>query len=274
MTAGSRVAGVLAVAGLLVTGCGGDASTLERADDAMAELERGDVTVGVVARAGGPEGSTTTSGPGAVGPVGFTMKGRFDAGAGTDLPVLDLTYTRLLGGNEEVVTVQSDGRRMVVTSGGVPVEVPPDQARRLQLGGGDRPAGLGELGIGGWITEPTESDGPTVDGVATRRVAGPVDAADLISDLALLADQVSGQERSQPLDDEAKKRVQSRVRSGDVEVLVDSDDLPRRVRATVDFGATVSPELQRALGAYAGAGMEVTLEIRAPGRPVTPPSLR
>jgi hypothetical protein len=254
-------------AAALVAGCGGGASTLERADEAMGELERGDVTVGVVARSRGADGSDA-------GPVGFTMSGRFDAGAGTTLPVLDLTYTRLLGGREEEITVRSDGSRMVVATDGVPVEVPPDQARRLQLARGDRPAGLGELGVGGWITEGTERDGPTVDGVATRRVTGPVDAADLVSDLAVLASQLAPGEPARPLDDEAKRRVQSRVRSGDVEVLVDRDDLPRRVRATADFGSTVAPELQRALGPYAGASMEVTLEIRAPGRPVTPPSLR
>lgn len=268
MTRLSRAVAALAAA-VLVTGCGGDKSTLERADDAMGELKRGDVTVGVMARAGGSDGSGTVSGP-----VGFTMAGRFDTSVGTELPVLDLTYTRLLGSRgKEVVAVQSDGRRMVVTTDGVPVEVPPDQARRLQLADGDRPAGLGELGVGGWVTDSTETDGPAVDGVPTRRVTGSVDAADLISDLARLADQVSGQAPTEPLDDEARERIQSRVRSGDVEVLVDPDNLPRRMRATVDFGATVAPELQRALGPYAGARMEVTLEIRDPGRPVTPPSL-
>ncbi len=127
------------------------------------------------------------------------------------------------------------------------------------------------------LTDATSLLGDTsllgVDGVATRRVTGPVDAADLVSDLAVLADQLSARRQTEPLDEEEGRSVQSRVRSGDVEVLVDDDDLPRWVRANVDFGATVAPEVQRALGPYAGASIEVTLEIRAPGRPFPPPDL-
>ncbi|HEX2043627.1 MAG TPA: hypothetical protein VHF24_13420 [Acidimicrobiales bacterium] len=92
-------------------------------------------------------------------------------------------------------------------------------------------------------------------------------------DRAALAGQVSGRGEEPRLDQEAAERVQSRVRSGEVEVLVDENDLPRRVRATVDFGAAVAPELQRALGPYAGVRMEVTLQVRAPGGPVSRPVL-
>jgi hypothetical protein len=259
-----RVAAGLVAAGVVLGGCGDRSTTLERADRALGELERGEISLGVRATAG--------QGDDATGPVGFDMGGRFDIDAGTALPVVDLTYTRLLGHRKEVMTVRSDGARMVVTTDGVPVEVPPEQARRLQLAG-DRPAGVGDLGVGGWVREAEESDGPVVDGVLTRRVTGSVDAADLMSDLAVLAGQVSGRGEGPRLDEEAAERVQSHVRSGDAEVLVDEDDLPRRVRATVDFGAAVAPELQQALGPYAGVRMEVTLEVRAPGRPVSPPVL-
>jgi hypothetical protein len=259
-----RRAVALVAAALALGGCGDRSSTLERADRALAGLERGEVNVGVRARAG--EGRDTA------GPVGFDIGGRFDTAAGTRLPVLDLTYTRLLGDGREVMTVQSDGTRVVVTTDGVPVEVTPEQARRLELEG-ERPAGVGDLGIAGWITEATEGDGPVVDGVQTRRISGPVDAADLMSDLAALAGELSGQESAPRLDEESAERVQSRLRSGEVEVLVDEEDVPRRVRATADFGAAVAPELRRALGPYAGASIEVTLEVRAPGRPVARPAL-
>ncbi len=262
----TRAAAVVLVGAVLLTGCGNDETTLDGADRALGKLDRGEISVALTAGAGQPEGATA-------GPVGFTMAGRFDVAAGTELPVLDVTYTRMFGEEEEqVVTVQSDGTKMVVTTDGTAVDVPPEQASSLQLGGGDRPAGLGELGIGGWITEPTESEGPTVDGVATRKVTGPVDAADLMSDLSMLAGQVSGQGEGQRLTGEAAARVRSRVRSGDVEILVDEDDLPRRVRATVNFGSTVAPEVQQALGPYAAARLEVVLEVRAPGQPVPPPS--
>lgn len=262
---GPKRALAVAAGAILLAGCG-DGSTLERADRALGKLERGELTVGLTASAGQP-GSLTA------GPIGFTVGGRFDVAVDTTLPVLDVTYTRLFGEQEQVVTLQSDGTRMVVTTNGAAVDVPPEQARQLHLAEGDRPAGLGELGVGGWITEATETEGPMVDGVATRKVTGPVDAADLMSDLSVLAGQVSGQGEGQRLEGEAAERVRSRVRSGDVEILVDDDDLPRRVRATVDFGTTVAPEVQQALGPYAAARLEVMLEVRAPGQPVPPPSL-
>ena len=257
------MAGLVAAA-LALSGCGDRSSTLERADRALGALERGEISVGLRASAG--QGQDTA------GPVGFDIGGRFDIAADTTLPVLDVTYTRLLGADKEVMSVQSDGTRMVVTTDGVPTEVPPEQAERLRLEG-DRPAGVGDLGVGGWITEAAEGDGPVVDGVRTRRITGPVDAADLMSDLAALAGELSGQDDAPRLDEDSAQRVQSRLRSGDVEILVDDDDLPRRVRATADFGAAVAPELQRALGPYAGARLEVTLEVRSPGRPVTRPAL-
>lgn len=266
MTGARRALALLAGGAVLLAACGNDDSILERADRAMAKLERGELTVKLTASSGEPEGR-------AAGPVGFSVGGRFDVAVDTTLPVLDVTYTRLLGEQQEVLNLRSDGTRMVVVTDGTTVDVPPEQARRLHLAEGDRPAGFGELGVGGWITEPTETEGPVVDGVATRKVTGPVDAADLMSDLAVLAGQVSGQEPSR-LEGESAERVRSRVRSGDVEMLVDENDLPRRVRATVDFGSTVAPEVQKALGPYAAARLEVILEIRAPGAPVTPPSLR
>jgi hypothetical protein len=104
-------------------------------------------------------------------------------------------------------------------------------------------------------------------------VSGAVDAADLMSDLSVLAGQVGGQADPPRLDEEAAARVPSAVLSGGVEILVDGDDLPRRVRATTDFGSAVSPDVQRALGPYAAAQLEVVLEVRSPGAPVPPPSL-
>lgn len=264
MSPRGRARAGLAAAVVLLGGCGDRQSTLERADRALGALERGEISLGVRASAGQAEDRT--------GPVGFDIAGRFDIAAGTALPVVDLAYTRLLGERKEVTTVQSDGARMVVTTDGVPVEVPPAEARQLQLER-DRPTGVGDLGVRGWVRDADEGEGPVVDGVPTRRVTGPVDAADLMSDLAVLAGQVSGRGGGPRLDEEAAERVRSRVRSGDVELLVDEDDLPRRVRATVDFGAAVAPELEEALGPYAGVRMEVTLEVRAPGRPVAPPVL-
>jgi hypothetical protein len=265
---GRRLLAGLAGAAFLLVGCGGngEGGTLDRADEALAGLQQGEMSVSFTAQATAAESPSTA-------PVGFTLAGGFDLDAGTALPVLDMTYTRLLGDEREEFTVQSDGTRMVVTTDGVPLQVSPEQAAQLGLAEGERPGGLDDLGIAGWVTDPQESPGPVVDGVPTRRLAGPVDAGDLMSDLAILARQVSGQGGAAPLDDEAAARLQANVRSGDVEVLVDESDLPRRVRATVDFAPAAGPEVQRALGPYAGARLELMLEVREPGAPVPAPSL-
>jgi hypothetical protein len=259
-----RLAAVVLAVGL-VGACGGeDASTLERADAALSELRSGNLALDFTARAG--EGADQTE------PVGFRIEGAFDLDAGETYPVLDLTYTRDLGGDQQALTVRSDGDRVVVFSDGHATEATADQAAPLQKADGG--GGLTEgLGIAGWIVDPEEDPGPRRDGATTTRVRGTADAADLLADVTTIAIQLTGESEVTPLDDDAADRLQRLVRSSAVEVLVGADDVPRSLTASLVFGASVPDELRAALGRFAGARLDIAMTISEPGANVPSPDL-
>ena len=244
-----RALGVLALTGALVSSlpaCGGDDSPLAAADKAMAELEAGRMDLQLSATAGTDEPT---------GPVGFRMEGPFST-AGADLPVLDLRYTSLLGGEELVRRVVSTGEAMFVVTDDKVTEIPTEDAGRLRLGDGG--GGIGDLGIEGWARDAKvekRDDG-------TRVVTGTVDVADMLSDLARIGEQVGGGEGATgDLDGEAARRLQKMARSTELSVEVGPDDLPRRLAAVVDFGGQVPEDLREALGPYASARLELTLAM-------------
>lgn len=219
----------------------------------MAELDAGRMDLQLSATAGD---QTPT------GPVGFRMEGPFSFTGGGPLPVLDLRYTRLLGGERGVVRVVSTGQELFVVDGGEVRQVPEDAAARLRLG--DRGGGFADLGVAGWVREPRVEEGAG----GGRVVRGTVDVGDLLSDLARLAGQVGGVD-SEPLDDEAAQRLDRLARASEATVELGDDDLPRSVRAVVDFGGTVPDDLRRALGQYAAARLELTVALERLEGPLT-----
>lgn len=231
---------------LLAASCGGDRGPLADAEDAMADLDAGRLVLQLSA--------TTGSDPPA-GPVGFRMEGPFSFDSGGDLPVLDLTYTQLLGGEEAATRVVSTGEAAYVVAAGKVTEVPPDQAGALRLGDSD--GGFADLGIGGWVEDPDVEE----RGDGTSVVRGRADVADLLSDLARIGAQVGGGEGPGELDGDAARRLDGLARSSEVVVELADDDLPRSLRAVVDFGGRVPDELREALGRYASARLELTLSL-------------
>ncbi len=255
---------VLPVVAIALVACGSeDPSTLERAEDRLAQVERGEMALTVAASAGAQGASTE--------PIGYSVAGTFDTTPDRELPVLDLVYTRQLGPEDEVVEVISDGSRLVVVTDGVPTDVPPERAAALQLGEGDGP--IDALSLNEWIVEPRESDGPTTDGVATRRITGGADAAAVLSDLSLMLAQVAGGSASEELDDDAVERIRSIVADSSVEILVGDDDYPRSIRVRLDFGGNLPAEFEEVFGTLANVSLEVELTLTRPGQPVTPPAM-
>jgi hypothetical protein len=244
-----RALAVLAVAAVTAGAggaCGGgEGGPLARAEDAMAELEAGRLDLRFASSAGGDGGA---------GPVGFRMEGPFSMEGGA-LPVLDLRYTRLLGDRESVIRVVSTGEEAFVVADDRTVEVPPEDADRLRLGDGD--GGIADLGIAGWARDPEveERDG------GVRVVRGGVDVADLLSDLARIGAQAGGGGRGERLDDDAAARLRTMARSSEFVAELGPDDLPRSLRAVVDFGGRVPDEVREALGPYASARLELTLSL-------------
>ena len=234
----------LALVGVaLIAACSsGDESTLGRAEEAMAELEAGAMTLELAATAADVED-----------PVGFRVDGTYSFASDGDLPVFDFTYTELLAGDENVATITSDGDAVVVVVDGEEHELSADDASSLRLGDDE---GFADLGIASWVDEPQERQRGD-DTVVT----GGVDAADLLSDIARIAGQVSGAGEIGPLDEDGAKRLASLVRSSEIEVVVGDDDLPRSVEAVLDFGSDVPDELTDALGPYAAARLRLSVTL-------------
>lgn len=250
------VACALAVAALAA--CGGRSGPLDEAEEAMAGLDAGRMGLQLTATAGSDQSA---------GPVGFRVEGPFSFASEGELPVLDLRYTQLLGGEEVTTRVVSTGATAYVEAGGKVTEVGPGDAGALRLG----PAGggFGDLGIAGWVEDPTVEDRP--DG--TKVVSGTADVADLLSDLARIGAQVAGGTAPDRLDGDAARRLGRLARSSRVVVEVAADDLPRSVRAVVDFGGRVPEALRQALGPYAAARLELTVSLERLEQPleVEPP---
>lgn len=236
---------ILALGLAVLSACGGEESRLARAEDAMAELEAGTMSVELAATA-----AEVTD------PVGFRVEGSFSFASDGELPVFDFTYTELLAGDENVAAIVSDGDVVTVEVDGETHELSDADAGSLRLGDDE---GFADLGIASWVTDAEEEQ----RGDRTV-ITGSVDAADLLSDIARIAAQVSGGEDIGVLDDESAERLGRLVRSSEIEVIVDEDDLPRSVDAVLDFGADVPEELTDALGPYAAAQLRLTVTLEPP----------
>ena len=240
------IARVLALVALLsgVAACGGgDPSTLEAAEQAMADLRAGALVLELTASS--PDG----------GPVGFRMEGPYSIAGEGELPVFDLTYTQLAGEAEVVTQVVSTGEAAFVVVDGEATEIEGETASALRMGEGE---GFTGLGIAGWVVDPTE-DRRGDDTV----VRGRVDAADLLGDLARIVSQVAGAGDAASPSGEDADRLRALVRSSEAEVVVGDGDLPRTIDLSVDFGGEVPDELVDALGPYAAATLDLHLELEA-----------
>lgn len=227
----------------LLGACGGDdGSTLGRAEDAMAGLDAGELQLELSAVAAD-----------VAEPVGFRLDGRFQYGDEGSLPVMEFTYSELLADQATEASVLSDGTTAWVVVDGQVTELSDEQARPLRLGGGE---GFADIGISSWVEDASE----TKRGAETV-VTGSVDAADLLSDLSRLASQVGGTGDLDPLEGDDAERLAALVQSSDIEVVIDDDDLPRSVDATIEFGTEVPDELVDALGPYAAATLRLVVEL-------------
>ena len=234
---------VMVASVLLLAACGGgggDGDVLADAEEHLAGLTEAAIDL---------ELSASTEGS---GPVGFRLAGSFSFESDGELPVLDLTYTRLLGGDEESVEVVSDGTTVTVDG----VEVPERQVGTLRLGKGEV-AGLEELDLADWVEDPrAEEDG------ATTTVTGELDGAAVLRDLNRISAEVAGAEGIAELDDDAAARLEERITESSIEVVTEGDDHRfRSLEAVLDFGTEVPEGLEDALGPYAAPRLELRLRL-------------
>ena len=179
---------------LILVACGADDSgPLAKTERAMAKLDAGRIDFALTAGTAGEK------------PVGFRMQGPFAFEDGREFPTFDLRSTSLLGADTTETRLMSDGDSVYVVDNGTKVRVPSERASLLHLGNGG--GGFADLGVGGWVDDPSvenRSDGSQV-------VTGTVDAADLLSDLARISGQAAG--RTSPgLDGDSARRIARLVR--------------------------------------------------------------
>jgi hypothetical protein len=245
----------MATSAILIAGaCGGaKESVLRTAERRTADQQAGELSLELAASSGVDEQRT--------GPVGFRVEGPFSFDSENELAVVDLTYTQLLGANTEEMRLVSTGSKAYVTAAGETLEVPDNQLAALKLS--DDNTGVAELGFAGWVDDPVVADGPAVDGDATQRITGTLDVPDMLSDLARIAAQVGGSDDLAPIKGDDATRIQSLVKTSDVEIIVGKDDHRlRSLHVVADFGREVPTELRDALGPYAATHLELTVSLR------------
>jgi hypothetical protein len=253
----SRFLAATAALTIGLSACGGDdaearspGEVLAAAEERAGGLRRGVMSLRVAASAGGADPT---------GPVGFALDGSFSFDGDGDLPVLDLTYRRLLGDSESATAMRSTGRAAFVSVDGATYQLPDDQLAGLRRADG---AGLGALGVAEWFTTPVLDDGEPIDGTMTHRVTGQLDAAAMLVDLAAVDDRLGGGSGLPALSPESAERLRGLAEGTTIELLVNADDrLPRRLTASARLHGRVPAELQEALGRAADARLDVSLEL-------------
>ena len=257
MTVRRALAAAAAVLALGLAACGGDRANaqspgevLAAAEERVGELGRGVLSLRVAASAGATDPT---------GPVGFALDGAFSFDGDGELPVLDLTYTRLLGDSEQATAMRSTGQAAFVIVNGTTHQLPDAQLAALRRSGG---AGLGALGVADWFITPVVSSGEPIDGAMTDRVTGQLEVAAMLVDLAAVDDRLGGGSGLAALSPESAGRLRRLVEEATIELLVNADDrLPRRLTASAHLEGRVPPDLQEALGRVADARLEVNLEL-------------
>ena len=259
-----RRAAAVALAGLLFAGCGGSggaAGALEETESKLDEIRSGTLSMVLLASS-----TTATEGTGA----GFQIEGPFAVGERKgSLPVADLRYTRITGGQRRVTRFVSTGTRAFVEVDGRLTELNETQLADLRVQDEGSSGGLEGLSLREWLDDAELAPGPTVDGVATEQITGKADAVAILNDVIALTEQFgAGDGGIDQLEGDAADRVRRAVSSAGAEVVTGKDDrLLRRADVTVDL-AVDDPRVREALGDLAGARLTMTLEVKDLNRPV------
>lgn len=259
-----RRAAAVALAGLLIAGCGGSsgaAGALRETESKLDEIRSGTLSLLLLASS-----TTAPEGQGA----GFQVEGPFAVGETKgSLPKADLRYTRITGEQRRATRFVSTGTRAFVEVDGRLTELTDAQLSDLRVKDEGSSGGLEGLSLRQWLDDPKLAPGPTVDGVATEQITGKADAVAILNDVIGLTQQFGAGDGSiDKLEGDAADRVRRAVSAAGAELVTGMDDrLLRRADVTVDL-AVDDPRVREALGDLAGARLTLTLEVKDLNRPV------
>jgi hypothetical protein len=253
-----RAAAVLAGFAVLAAGCGGGGG--RSAQDVLGQTasKLGAIHGGVL----GLKLLVTPQGNGQ--PFGFELHGPFTLAKG-GLPVTNMAYTQIANGQQATATLVSNGTDAHVEIGGKQVPLSPAQTASLrqaatQLTGKGKG---GRLALDKWVADAKVSDGGTVGGAKTDKVAGRLDVAEAVNGLLEFA-RLSGRNVGQ-LTTTDRKRLQDAVRASSFVVYSGKDDhVLRKLQLAFDIGFDVPAELKAALGTLVGAKVEFELDVANP----------
>lgn len=260
----SLVATIVAVIALVA--CGGEPiEPVARAARSLRDLQSGELHLALTATpADGEAASFAIDGP-------FSVRG--DQG---DYVVARLRYRQQRGDTTVQSTLISTGSEAWIASGDdlVPLDEEALESLRVDGAADDKPAGLGELDLASWVTDPTRTDGPVLEGKQTRKITGTLDAGRFVRTLAAMAAEsdlrehdASGSADATGSGDDA---LQDQVASSRVEILLErTGDAVRRIDARLRFAGGVPASVAEALGPYAAEDIRLLIEIRRPNAPVT-----
>jgi hypothetical protein len=259
-----RRAAAVALAGLLIAGCGGAggaAGALGETESKLDEIRSGTLSLVLIASS-----TAAKEGQGA----GFQVEGPFAVGEKKgSLPVADLRHTRITGEQRRVTRFVSTGTRAFVEVDGRLTELDEAQLRDLRVQDEGSSGGLEGLSLRTWLDDAKLAPGPAIDGVATEQITGKADAVAILNDVITLTQEFGGSAGTiDRLEGDAADRVRRAVSSAGAEVVTGRDDrLLRRADVTVDL-AVEDQRVREALGDLAGARLTMTLEVKDLNRPV------
>ena len=239
----------LAVPAIGLSACGGD----DDAPDATAVLDdtvssvtaqrQGSLSLRMVVFGDDPES-------GDVRRVGFEIVSRFDLTTGKRLPVADISYLALHGGEETQWQFASTGDVAFVTRSGDAFGVPPSGEAQVAA----MASAVDALdGIGAWVRNPTATDDVNVD-----TVRGDVDGVAVLHDVFALGAAV---EPTNALPDPGTvpdDALAGSVRSGTFELqTLKADGSLGHLRTVVVLDPAPYPEVQALLGGPSALRLEV-----------------
>ena len=262
-----RLAALATGALIMASGCGDDRTPaqdeLAGIEDRLDDVRSGHLDLELLAST--ENGSSR---------VGFLLEGDFAVGEDEgDLPVADLEYTRVTGGTRQTTRFISTGKKAFVRADGPLIELDDEDVEDLRVRDGADDSGLEGLALGDWVENPKVATGPRVDGVATRRVTGKVDAVPAINDLVELAAGFgAGDDDELPskLEGDAADRVRRVTRGSSLVLLAGRRDrIVRRLDLTIELSARdIDADVRRALRGLAGAEIVLSLDLTDVNEPV------
>jgi hypothetical protein len=197
--------------------------------------------------------------------LGFQVSGPFSFAASSQLPVFDLTSTRLVGAQKIKSRVVSTGDAAFVVDGTTVTALSGDARASLQRRDGGSGAVRG-LHLTSWMTKPKR----TASG-STVHIAGAADVPVVVRDLLSLVQGFgsNGAVNLASLGDVEATALRNATKSATVSIDADADDHDlHHLDVRIEFASKAISDPKSPLARFAGITLTLRLDLRDNGAPV------